>query len=191
MTFIADKAFDKINYGTEHFIKGEYDNCIFKQCDFSNADLSYTIFADCEFIECNLSLVVLTKTAFRDTQFQGCKMLGLRFMDCDEFGLLFSFDNCQLNNSSFYNTNIKKTVFRNSQLQDTDFASCDLTGATFDNCDLSNSIFDNTNIEKADFRTSLNFNIDPDINKLKKAKFSISGIPGLLSKYDIEIENSF
>ena len=30
--------------------------------------------------------------------------------------------------------------------------------------------------------------IDPETNRIKKAKFSISGVLGLLHKYDIEIE---
>jgi hypothetical protein len=43
-------------------------------------------------------------------------------------------------------------------------------------------------LEKADIRTSHNYTIDPEKNKVKKAKFSIHGIAGLLDKYDIEIE---
>ena len=115
-------------------------------------------------------------------------MLGLRFENCNAFGLSFSFDNCQLNHSSFYKTKIKRTVFKNSQLHEVDFTACDLTNTLFDNCDLKGAIFENTNIEKADFRTSCNYSLDPEINRIKKAKFSISGVSGLLDKYDIEIE---
>ena len=120
-------------------------------------------------------------------EFKDCKMLGLRFDSCNPFGLSFSFDGCQLNHSSFYKTKIKKTVFSNSQLQETDFAEADLTGAVFDNCDLMNAVFDRTLLEKADLRTSYNYTIDPETNRLKKAKFSVSSIAGLLAKYDINI----
>jgi fluoroquinolone resistance protein len=58
----------------------------------------------------------------------------------------------------------------------------------FDNCDLSKASFDNTILEKADFRTAFNYSINPESNKIKKAKFSVSGIAGLLDKYDIHIE---
>ena len=58
----------------------------------------------------------------------------------------------------------------------------------FDNCNLLQAIFDHTVLEKADFRTSYNYSIDPEINRMKKARFSISGISGLLDKYDIDIE---
>ena len=58
----------------------------------------------------------------------------------------------------------------------------------FENCDLAKATFDNTIIEKADFRTSYNYSIDPEINHIKRAKFSLSGIHGLLDKYGLEIE---
>jgi fluoroquinolone resistance protein len=64
----------------------------------------------------------------------------------------------------------------------------DLTSAVFDNCNLTQAVFDHTILEKADFRTSYNYSIDPEINRIKKAKFSILGVLGLLDKYDIDIE---
>jgi uncharacterized protein YjbI with pentapeptide repeats len=117
-------------------------------------------------------------------------MLGLHFDSCDEFGLSFSFENCILNNCTFYKIKIKKTTFKNTQLQEADFTECDMTESLFDNCDLTKATFYNTIIEKADFRTSSNYSIDPENNRIKKAKFSIHGIPGLLEKYDIIIDKT-
>jgi uncharacterized protein YjbI with pentapeptide repeats len=79
-------------------------------------------------------------------------------------------------------------IFKDSQLQETDFVESDLTGTIFDNCNLIQAIFENTILEKVDFRTSYNYSFDPENNRIKKAIFSISGVPGLLNKYDIEIE---
>ena len=73
-------------------------------------------------------------------------------------------------------------------MQEVDLVDCDLTNATFLNCDLAGTVFENTILENADLRTSFNYSIDPDQNRIKKAKFSLAGIPGLLNKYDIEIE---
>lgn len=58
----------------------------------------------------------------------------------------------------------------------------------FIDCDLAQAVIDNTMLDKADLRTSFNYSIDPERNRIKKAKFSIIGIAGLLDKYDIEIE---
>ncbi len=185
--YITDKKFNKIHGKESPLKKGYYENCSFYDCDLSEADLSDFKFADCEFIRCDLSLVKLSMTVFRDTDFKDCKMLGLHFEDCNEFGLSFGFTNCNLSHSSFYKTKIKMTVFKNSLLQEIDFTECELTGSAFDNCDLKGAVFENTNLEKVDFSTSYNYSIDPEKNKLKKAKFSKHGLPGLLDKYDILI----
>jgi len=188
---IQDKTFERNDLTSGPLIKGEYENCIFANCNFSENDLSGFKFIDCRFNTSNLSLVKLNKTVFREVKFTDCKMLGLRFDTCHEFGLSFSFEGCQLDHSTFYQTKIKKTIFKNSRLIETDFSECDLAGSLFDNCDLTRANFENTNLEKADFRTSYNYSIDPEINRIRKAKFSISGISGLLDKYDIDIENNF
>jgi uncharacterized protein YjbI with pentapeptide repeats len=83
---------------------------------------------------------------------------------------------------------VKSTLFKNSQLNETDFSECDLTGSVFDNCDMAGATFDNSNLEKVDFTTAFNFSIDPEINRIKKAKFSLAGVLGLLNKYDIIVE---
>ena len=37
-------------------------------------------------------------------------MLGLQFETCNDFGLAFFFENCQVNHSTFFQMNIKKTI---------------------------------------------------------------------------------
>jgi uncharacterized protein YjbI with pentapeptide repeats len=186
--YIVEQIFDKVNFIETPLEKGEYEACVFNFCDFSNANLSNFIFTNCDFNHCNLSLVKLTKTSFHTATFKDSKMLGMHFENCNPFGLSFSFENCQLNHASFYKTSIRATVFKNCQMQDVDFANCDLTTAIFNNCDLARTTFENTNLEKSDLRTAFNYSIDPEINKIKKAKFSLFGIAGLLEKYGIEIE---
>jgi fluoroquinolone resistance protein len=187
LEYFENKTFDKINFTLNPITKGEYEQCWFINCDFSNSDLSEIRFLDCEFESCNLSLANLNKTAFQNVKFSNCKMLGLHFENCNDFGFSVSFNACNLSHSSFYKTKLKKTVFKDLNLQEVDFAECDLTSSVFDNCDLTGVIFDNTIIEKADFRTSFNFSINPETNRIKKARFSVTGLAGLLDKYDIEI----
>jgi uncharacterized protein YjbI with pentapeptide repeats len=82
---------------------------------------------------------------------------------------------------------LKIQVFR-LRLQEVDFSKTDLSGADFEKCDLSGAIFDDTKLEKADLRSSFNYSIDPDRNKIRKAKFSLEGLPGLLGNFDIIID---
>jgi uncharacterized protein YjbI with pentapeptide repeats len=114
-------------------------------------------------------------------------MLGMRFDQCNEFGLSFSFDQCQLNHCSFTGTKIKKTLFRNCQLQEADFTGCDLTSSILEHCDLTRATFESAVLEKADFTQAFNYSIDPEVNRMKGARFSREGISGLLDKYGIEI----
>lgn len=186
-SYTKDIRFDNINSPHAGFLKGEYDNCQFFSCDFSNADLSGYTFSDCLFTDCNLSLSKLIQTAFSDCVFKDCKMLGLHFENCQPFGLTVRFENCVLNHSSFYKTKIKNTVFNNSSLQEVDFTDADLSVCTFHQCDFTNAHFENSNLEKADFTTAFNFTIDPTVNRMKKAKFSQQQLDGLLRNYDIII----
>lgn len=74
-------------------------------------------------------------------------------------------------------------------LQEVDFSEADLTAAIFENCDLQGATFDKTILERADFRTARNYSIDPEANSIRKAKFTLEGVTGLLNKYNIDIEN--
>lgn len=73
-------------------------------------------------------------------------------------------------------------------MSEVDFGRADLTGSSLNDCDLHSAVFDNTNLSKCDFRKASNYIIDPENNKISKAKFSLIGVPGLLTKYDIVIE---
>ncbi|MGQ1787452.1 MULTISPECIES: pentapeptide repeat-containing protein [unclassified Saccharicrinis] len=167
---------------------GEYDDCIFRNCNFSEGDLSGYIFSECEFIECDLSNMKLTDCAFRDVHFKSCKMIGLQFDDCNTFSLSFRFSECILDYSSFYKLKLKKTGFDTCRMTEVDFSGTVLTGSSFHNCDLSGAIFQRSNLEKADFRTATNFSINPEQNSIRNARFSVPGLVGLLHKYHIVVD---
>jgi uncharacterized protein YjbI with pentapeptide repeats len=88
--------------------KGDYESCRFTNCEFSNADLGNITFIDCEFEGCNLSMANITKIALQKIQFVNCKMLGLHFENCNQFGLSLNVDTCNLSHSSFYQATLKR-----------------------------------------------------------------------------------
>ncbi len=186
--YIVEKEFEKDDFTQTPLPKGEYEGCSFAYCDFSNSVLSGVQFSDCTFLHCNFSLAVLANTAFRGAKFKECKMLGLHFETCNEFGFVVDFDTCILNHTSFYRKKLKKTVFYACKLQDVDFVESDLSGASFQQCDLLGAVFENTLLEKADFRNAYHYAVDPTKNRIKKARFSLTGLAGLLGAYDIEID---
>lgn len=186
--FFEDEEFNKIDFTVKGFPKGEYENCTFINCNFDSLHLSTNSFSECEFIGCNLSSAKLANTSLKDVHFKDCKLLGLHFFECNPFLFEVSFNKCVLNLSSFYKLPLKKVKIRDCSLQEVDFSESDLSQTVFDNCDFKGAIFDNTNLEKADFRTSFNFVLSPERNKIKKARFSKEGALGLLLQYDILIE---
>ena len=186
--YTENKEIIGINYSKEGITIGDYENCRFENCIFSNTNLTDISFIESEFKNCDFSLAKLTNTAFRDIKFKGCKLMGLHFEDCNKFVLSTDFDSCKLNLSSFYKSNLRNTKFKDCSLHEVDFTESNLTCMIFDNCDLLRAIFAGTILEKADFRNSYNYSINPEINRINKAKFSMSGILGLLDKYNIEVE---
>lgn len=180
---IEDKIFKKIS----SLNKGEYDNCAFLNCDFSETSLSNFVFSECEFDGCNLSNTKLNNTGLKDVKFSDCKLLGLNFDACNVFLLSLAFNECQLNFSSFYKLKLKGTIFKDCSLEEVDFIETELSGSVFDNCDLNRATFENTILKKVNFRTSYNYSIDPEINSIDKAKFSLPAVIGLLDNYNIDI----
>ena len=80
--------------------------------------------------------------------------------------------NCSLKGSS-----IKECHFTNTILSNADFSHTVLPKTVFFHCDLC----------KADFSTSMQYEIDPSVNKVTKAKFSLPEAATLLKAFDITI----
>jgi fluoroquinolone resistance protein len=186
--YIEDREFIKTDFTEEGLPAGEYDNCRFVHCNFSNTNLSHICFGECAFNDCNLGMAKLGMTAFKDVRFISSKLLGLHFEHCDPFLFSVQFEDSILDLASFYKMKLKKIIFKNCSLQEVDFTEADLSGSVFNNCNLAKAVFENTFLEKADFRNSYNYSINPELNRVKKARFSMPGVIGLLDKYDIEIE---
>lgn len=186
--YFESKDYQRIDFSKEGLPKGEYDQCRFLECDFSNCDFSGIVFTECIFSGCNLSLVKTSQSAFREVEIKESKVMGVHFENCNPFLFSIRFNGCSLNLSSFYLMNLKRSGFSNSNLAETDFTGCDLSNSSLDNCDLSGTVFEDTILENADFRTAFNYSIDPEINRIKGARFSVQGISGLLDKYGILID---
>jgi len=183
-----DKTYDKVIFFGERLNNREFDGCVFRNCDFSGTTFMECVFLDCEFIDCNLAMAKLPASSLKTVSFRDCKLLGIRFDECDDFLFSVNFIDCSLDYSWFSRKKMPKTQFVNSSLRGVNFENTDLTASVFDNCNLEEAVFDASNLTGADLTTAYHFKIDPESNVVKKAKFSVAGIPGLLEKYDIKIE---
>ncbi len=186
--YIVDKTFDKLNFEENPLQHGDYEECEFNNCDFGGADLSRFVFIDCNFTGCNLAIARTAGTAFRNNHFRDCKLTGVQFSNCDTFLFAVSFDKCVLNLASFYKMKMKNSRMINCVMNEVDFTETDLTGSVIENCDLANTIFSQTNIEKADLRGSFNYSINPGVNRVKRARFSLAAVVGLLDHLEIRVD---
>ena len=102
--------------------------------------------------------------------------------------LVAKFQNCTLDYSSFHKLKLKAIPLKNCSLQSVDFSEADMSHTIFENCNLQEAVFENTVLVKADFTTAYHYQINPNTNKIKNAKFGLSGLPGLLSTFQIEVD---
>lgn len=186
-TIHEDKTFEQINY-TDKVIQGrEFQSCTFKKCDFSNSDFSRNKFLECTFIECNLSLMKLGNSVLTDVVFKDCKILGVNFSECQDFLFSVSFTSCTLDYALFAGKKMLKTKFTRCSLKEANFTNANLSGAIFEESDLERTIFNRTDLTSANLLTASNYTIDPELNTLKKAVFSLHGLPGLLAQHQIKV----
>lgn len=167
---------------------GEYDNCIFENCELANTDLSGLIFADCIFRNCDLSNAKLEETALKTVEFTGCKLLGLHFEICRDFLFKVTFNNCNLELATFLDWSLKGTAFRDCKLKEIDFTGADLREADFSGSNLRNAVFERTDLRKSNFTSARNYSFSAEDNRIKGARFSVAGLPGLLAEYGIVVE---
>lgn len=182
-----DQTFTRITVSHPIFNSRQFENCKFVNCDLSNANLGGILFIDCVFEDSNLSLANMSGTGLQHIRFKHCKLSGLNFSRSLDFLMEMHFDNCILDNAVFYKKKNKKAVFKDCSMIETDLTEADLSDCKFDNCNMQRTFFDQTILKNADLSTSYNFIIDPDNNDIKKAKFSVHGLAGLLVKYDIKV----
>ena len=86
---------------------------------------------------------------------------------------------------SFIGMKLKSCNFIDCNLEEADFTECNLAEANFDRAVLNRTVFFLTNLEQADFSTAIGNEIDPRHNSLRKARFSLAEVIGLLRPFSI------
>jgi fluoroquinolone resistance protein len=185
-------SYDNHTFENEIFtgqtIKGrEFQDCTFVKCDLSNSNFTHNKFLDCTFDNCNLSMLKLNASTLSNAVFKNCKILGVIFSDCHDMLFSVAFDGCVLDYSSFMAKKMTKTKFNRSSLKEVNFSRTNISESVFNDVDLSGAVFNQTNLSGANLINARNYSIEPELNIIKKASFSMDGIRGLLDKYQINI----
>ena len=186
--YFLDVEYNNLNYDEKEVNLKEFECCTFNNCDFSKCIFIGVTFIDCTFNNCIFSGAKINHVALRTVYFNNCKIIDVNFAMCNKLIFEIHFKECVLDFSKFYTLKIKGTTFVDCSIIAVDFMSADLTEVVFDNCDLYRSEFGKANANKANFKTSYNYTIDPKTTKIKKAVFSLDGLKGLLYKHDIIVK---
>lgn len=185
--YIEDQHFRYEGPGIHDLQLGTYEGCHFVNGNFTGQDLTDCKFLDCVFDHCILDRVNMTNVSFNAVQFLHCKMMGIAFDKANEHLFIVDLKHCILNYSSFRERRMPGFTFEHCEMQEVDFEATDLTNANFHHCMLQRARFEHTTLIRADFRTATHYTIDPEKNKMKKARFKLEGVAGLLEKYHIDL----
>ncbi|MCP3967235.1 MAG: pentapeptide repeat-containing protein [Lentisphaerae bacterium] len=183
-----DETFKQINATGLVFGKKEFFGCTFKNCDFSKSNLTNAVFEDCTFNSCNLSLCNVLNTSFRMIEFKHCKLTGIDFCDVNTFSLDIKFYNSRVQMCSFSDLDLKGGCFKFCQIFESDFFGTNLQKVSFQNSDLAQSKFQDVNLEKANLKGAKNYQINPLINIINGAIFSLPEAISLLNAFEIKLD---
>ena len=142
---------------------------------------------DCTFKNCNFSLTKLEGCRLQNVEFLNCKFVGVNFGKCDPQFLKMKFKECLITTANFSDLNLKNTPFLDCVIRETHFTNSNLSGADFAGSNLEGSMFHNTDLRKANFQGAINYSINPQTNKLQKAKFLKPEVMSLLNYFEIII----
>lgn len=185
------KTFDGLDAASESFTEVVFENCIFQQCNFSDARFYKCKFVECTFTASNLSNIKVDYSKFFDVSFKESKLVGVDWTKADwprfSFTSPISFNECIINDSSFFGLGLNELVLEHCKAHDVDFRSGTFTKAKFSYTDFTNSLFMKTNLREADFSEAENYDIDIFNNEIKAARFSRHEAVRLLNGLDIEL----
>lgn len=185
---LEKEVIESKNFSRKSFEGYSYVSCTFKHCNFSESNFRNAKFSFCIFINCNLSLLTLDGCRFQEIEFIECKILGAKFFKCEKTFFSPLFRKCILHYCNFSDLKMKKISFLECDMKENHFHNASLVEASFQASNLMGTLFHHCDLSKADFSTAIQYRIDLQTNKIKKAKFSLPEVLNLLECFDITIE---
>lgn len=184
-----DQSFVSLDLQGEEIRFKEFIGCVFTRCSFLETTFISCRFVDCEFKECDLGLCCVKDCSFSNTRFQDSHVIGVDWTEASwpKRGFLrtIDFSSCSINHSTFIGLSLRGIHLTRCVARDVDFTEADLTRANCTHTDFSQSRFLHTDLTEADFSDAINYSIAPNLNVLKRTKFSLPEAVSLLYGLDI------
>ena len=189
-TDYSQQTFNALSYTDSLIERTAFYDCRFEKCTFNDVRFVACRFYDCVFKDCDLSLSTVRDCAFSETTFEQSKLVGINWAEMSQDTLIqkpLNFSQCALNYSTFIGLSLKGIRIIECTAWDVDFSDVDLTEADCKKTDFSESHFRHSDLTRADFTDAKNYAIDPEINTLVGAKFSLPEAINILRHMDIEL----
>lgn len=188
---VSEETFEGLTMEGGEVAGSEFRECSFVRCALREVAFRACAFDDCSFVECDLSLVKLPHSTFAACRLDDCKIIGVNWTEARwpkaRLWEPVRFHRCVLDHSTFMGLGMKGIRMTRCTAKDVDFRETDLSGADFSGTELSGSLFASTDLTEADLSGASGYSIDPAVNKLKGAKFSLPEALALLSGLGIEL----
>jgi uncharacterized protein YjbI with pentapeptide repeats len=182
--------FKALSYSEDLIERTAFYECRFENCTFAEVRFVACRFYDCVFKDCDLSLATVSACVFSEATFEQCKLVGVNWAEMSQDTLIqkpLNFFQCVLNYSTFIGLTLKGIRIAACVAWDVDFSDVDLREADCQKTDFAESHFRHTDLTRADFTDAKNYAIDPEINALTGAKFSLPEAINILRSMDIEL----
>lgn len=172
-----------------------FEGCRFERCSLKETQFKKCKFRDCAFSHCDLNLIQVEDCVFSQASFDECKLVGINWAKAawGKYDPLLKlkavdFKHCVLNYSVFMGMNLNGVVMQHCIAKEVDLSDALLRQADCTHTDFTGSRFCHTDLTEADLRGASNYHIPPQMNTLKKTRFSLPEAMSLLYALDIEIE---
>jgi fluoroquinolone resistance protein len=185
----ADQTFREVHIEQGELVSSEFYDCVFLRCRFVGTLFRGCRFANCTFRRCDLSLVQVPESTFSSTRFEDSTVIGVDWTQATwptaGLGDPIGFFNCAISHSTFIGLRLRGIQIRDTVARDVDFREAGLSQADFGGTDLGESMFIHTDLTEADLSRARNYHIDPGLNVLTRARFSLPEAMSLLYCMDI------
>jgi fluoroquinolone resistance protein len=179
-----NRKFENVIWEEKNIVGKNFDHCQFYKCSLKGCFFEDCYFEKCTFEECDLSLIKFKDTSMSGVQINGSKAIGIVWHSANN-PLSVNFNNSRISYANFFGKNLKKAKFINCIADEVDFTNCNLTQADFEGTELRNAIFSNCDLTQANFVKAVNYSINLNNNKTKKATFSLPEALSFLYSLDI------
>jgi fluoroquinolone resistance protein len=175
--FYGEREFFKVNYIEQEIHETEFYKCQFTECNLYKTRFIDCEFENCTFEKCDMSLISLTGSRLLDVEFKETKILGVDWTVLKK-PYRFSFNKCNLDNSSFYKMELNNLIITECSAREVDFIEANLSKVLLTYTDLYHARFNGAN-------NAINYSINPNHCKMKKTIFSLPEAISLLNSFDL------